>query len=145
MDDEKGASRQELAEWTGGERVLARTRAGIEADDFTKAVLRYTATFITQDTCQPPARYAAIARESVPPMNRLLLVLPDPVTVEPPEGLRQILAEADAAAIGWAACDTMVQDAALLAPQQVLVHEPASIPGLAAGRRGQRAAAAEGA
>jgi AmiR/NasT family two-component response regulator len=107
-------------------------RSGAAAGDFTKAVLRYTATFITQDTCQPPARYAAIARESVPPMNRLLLVLPDPVTVEPPEGLRQILAEADAAAIGWAACDTMVQEAALLAPQQVLVHEPASIPRLRA-------------
>jgi AmiR/NasT family two-component response regulator len=65
-------------------------------------------------------------------MNRLLLVLPDPVADAPSEALRQILADADAAAIGWATCDTMVQEAALLAPQQVLVHEPASIPGLQA-------------
>ena len=65
-------------------------------------------------------------------MNRLLLVLPDPVADAPPEALRRVLADADAAAIGWATCDTMVQEAALLAPQQVLVHGPASIPGLQA-------------
>src|SRR6185503_5638037 len=65
-------------------------------------------------------------------MNRLLLVLPDPVADAPPEALRQLLAHADAAAIGWATCDTMVQEAAMLAPQQVLVHGPASIPGLQA-------------
>jgi AmiR/NasT family two-component response regulator len=137
MGDEKGASRRELAEWTGGERVLVGTRAGMDADDFTKAVLRYTALVITQDTCLPSrhcfayAASACLVRNS-PFMIRLLLVLPDlvPDAEAPPEGLRQILADADAAAIGWASCDTMVQEAAMLAPQQVLFHRPASIPRL---------------
>lgn len=65
-------------------------------------------------------------------MNRLLLVLPDPVADAPPEELSRVLADADAAAIGWTTCDTMVQEAAMLAPQQVLVHGPASIPRLQA-------------
>jgi len=52
---------REAAGWTGGEWVLAATRAGALAGDFTKAVLRCTATFIKQNPCQPPARYAAIA------------------------------------------------------------------------------------
>lgn len=107
------------------------------AEDFTKAVLRYTALSVTQDACQLlPERfaYAAIAClvRNLPFMNRLLLVLPDSDAEAPPEALRQVLADAGAAVIGWATCGTMVQEAAMLAPQQVLIHKPASIPELQA-------------
>ncbi|VTU25415.1 ANTAR domain protein [Variovorax sp. PBL-H6] len=109
----------------------------METGDFTKAVLRYTAPSITQDTCLPPrfgfayAATACLVRNS-PFMIRLLLVLPDADPDAPRDVLGQVLADADAAAIGWASCDTMVQEAAMLAPQQVLVHRPASIPRLQA-------------
>ncbi len=121
----------------GGERVPAGTQAGLEADDFTKAVLRYTALVITQDTCLPLRHRFAYAATAClvcnPPfMIRLLLVLPDPDAEALPEALRQVLADADAAAIGWASCDTMVQEAAMLAPQQVLFHRPASMSRLRA-------------
>lgn len=117
----------------GGERVPAGTRVGAEAEDFTKAVLRYTVPSLTQDACLPrEARfaYAALAPLVRDPtsMIRLLLVLPD----SDAEVLSQVLAGADAAAIGFSTCDTMVQEAAMLAPQQVLIHRPASIPDLQA-------------
>jgi len=120
----------------GGERVPAGTRVGAVAEDFTKAVLRYTAPFITQDACQPQKAgfaYAALACLVRDPtsMIRLLLVLSAP-DAEAPEALSQVLAGADAAAIGCTTCDTMVQEAALLAPQLVLIHRPASIADLQA-------------
>ncbi|VTU23531.1 type IV pili methyl-accepting chemotaxis transducer N-terminal domain-containing protein [Variovorax sp. RA8] len=109
----------------------------MEADDVTKAVLRYTAWVITQEACLPlRSRFAYAATACIvrnpPSMIRLLLVLPDPDAEAPPEALRQVLADADAAAIGWASCDTMVQEAAMLAPQQVLFYRPASVARLQA-------------
>lgn len=103
------------------------------AEDFTKAVLRYTALFITQDACLPQeacfayAAFASLVRDPTF-MIRLLLVLPDSDAA----ALSQVLADADAAAIGFSTCNTMVQEAAMLAPQQVLIHRPASIPDLQA-------------
>ncbi|VTU30139.1 ANTAR domain protein [Variovorax sp. PBS-H4] len=133
MGDEWGASRQQLAESTGGGRVPAGTPAGYEAGDFTKAVLRYTAPLVTQDTCLPlRCRFAYAATACLvrhPPfMIRLLLVLSEADSDALRDGLGQVLADADAVAIGWASCDTLVQEAAMLAPQQVLFHRPASIP-----------------
>lgn len=117
----------------GGERIPAGTRVGVLAEDFTKAVLRYTAPFTTQDACLPQEAhfaYAALAPLVRDPtaMIRLLLVLPD----SDAEALNPVLADADAAAIGFSTCDTMVQEAAMLAPQLVLIHRPASIPDLQA-------------
>ncbi|MDA7415057.1 type IV pili methyl-accepting chemotaxis transducer N-terminal domain-containing protein [Xenophilus arseniciresistens] len=61
-------------------------------------------------------------------MTRLLLVLPDADAV--PEALHGLLAPADAQAVGTATCDSLVQQAATLVPQQVLAWQPASIAGL---------------
>ena len=119
-----------------GERVPAGTRwGGTLAVLFTKAVLRYTAPFSTQDACLPlRVRFAYAAHpasvRSPASMIRLLLVLPDPDPALPAGALRQRLEEAGATVIGEAGCDTMVQQAALLAPQLVLVHGAASIAGL---------------
>ncbi|OUM01297.1 type IV pili methyl-accepting chemotaxis transducer N-terminal domain-containing protein [Variovorax sp. JS1663] len=63
-------------------------------------------------------------------MIRLLLVLPHVETDAEP--LLRLLAQADAAAIGTATCDTLVQQASMLVPEQLLVHQPASIAGLRA-------------
>ncbi|WP_076999262.1 type IV pili methyl-accepting chemotaxis transducer N-terminal domain-containing protein [Variovorax sp. KK3] len=63
-------------------------------------------------------------------MIRLLLVLPDADAV--PDALQRLLATSDAAAIGAATCDTLVQQASMLVPQQLLAWQPASIAGLRA-------------
>ncbi|PSL86192.1 hypothetical protein C7T35_01725 [Variovorax sp. WS11] len=61
MGDERGVSRRAAAGWTGGERLPAGIRVGALAEDFTKAVLRYTTPSDTQDACLPPTQRFAYA------------------------------------------------------------------------------------
>jgi len=115
-----------------GVREPRGARIGAVWRRFTKAVLRYTALKITQYACQIPRRCIAYAAGAFaacdrPTMIRLLLVLPTlDADAAPPEAWRHAAEGADAVLIGCAHCDTLVQRAHELAPEQILVHVPAA-------------------
>jgi AmiR/NasT family two-component response regulator len=101
--------------------------AGTDAGtcSLTKAVLRYTALCSMQEPCPPFRACVAYASGAFPhaAMTSVLLAAPNEwdESAPLPEPLRQALADAGATVRGRTTCRMLVQQAAALAPQQVLV------------------------
>lgn len=121
---------------TGVEGLPGACAAGPGAGDcgLTKAVLRYTTRYPSQEACLLAPECVSYASDPVhhgPAMISLLVVLPAESTdVVLPESLQQALRGADVTLIGSATCHTMLQRVEALAPQQALIHLAEPTPAL---------------
>jgi len=98
------------------------------ACSFTKAVLRYTASLITQELCHLALPWLAYASGYCLKLavNPLLVVLPHEATdLAPPEVLQRALAGIGVSAVARATCLTMVSQAQVLAPREIVICLPA--------------------
>lgn len=91
---------------------------------FTKAVLRYTASHVTQELCHRATAQLAYASGCCLKLavNPLLVVLPHEATdLALPEVLQRALAGIDASAVARATFLTMASQAQLLAPREIVI------------------------